>query len=169
MAGKAGKVNRAPPKMPEFAQGASKAHEVNDTTRRFVQFLRVAGYTQVQIARVAGIDEGTLRKYYRDELDNAKARVDAQMANTLVMQGLGGGGADGWKNANIAANIFYHKVYMGKNERSQMVHSGAVGMFDLSKLTDEQLEQYERLLSIATVVDRSDAGGSEGGAPPASF
>ena len=47
-------------------------HVPNEATRRTVQLHTMVGTTQADIARVLDIDEKTLRKYYRDELDLAK-------------------------------------------------------------------------------------------------
>jgi hypothetical protein len=44
----------------------------------------------------------------------------------------------------------------------QMRHSGAIGRFDASRYTDEQLEQLESLLGDLAVTG-GDAGGGEGG------
>ena len=155
--------------MPEFAiikKRGRPSHAPNDMTRRLVQFLKIAGYRETDIADAAGIGASTLSKHYRDELDNAKPRVDAQMTSTLVMLGTGGPGEGAWKSANVAANLFYHKAYMGKNERQQIMHSGAVGSYDLSKLTDEQLEQLERILSLTPASEsRGDPSGASAAFP----
>ena len=48
-------------------------HEPTRATRELVQLHTMVGTRQEAIASIIGIDPKTLRKYYRDELDQSKA------------------------------------------------------------------------------------------------
>lgn len=47
--------------------------------RRLVHVLASEGIPQTQIARVLGIDEKTLRKHYRHELDVGASKLEAKL------------------------------------------------------------------------------------------
>ena len=42
------------------------------------------GIPEPDIARVAGVDPKTLRKHYRESLDNGSAKLEAQLAQNLL-------------------------------------------------------------------------------------
>ena len=55
-------------------------HAPTEATRQTVQLHTMVGTNQTDIARVLDIDEKTLRKYYRDELDLAKSKATQVLA-----------------------------------------------------------------------------------------
>ncbi len=74
--------------MPEF--------EPTEELRRLVNILAACGTPQATIALEvvnprtnASIDETTLRKHFRQELDHGKARANARMAQSLYQGGIG--------------------------------------------------------------------------------
>lgn len=58
-------------------------HEPDDKTRATVEAMSSYGIPHEDIAKVIGIDDKTLRKYYRHELDVATAKANAQVAQRL--------------------------------------------------------------------------------------
>lgn len=58
-------------------------HEPDDKTRATVEAMSSYGIPHEDIAKVIGIDDKTLRKYYRYELDVATAKANAQVAQRL--------------------------------------------------------------------------------------
>src|SRR5271157_3068461 len=95
----------------------------NDKDRAIVEAMgRVC--THDQIARVIGISDVTMRKYYRRELDIAKDKVDAAVGQTLIFQALGGP-EQNWEKAIPASTIFYAKTRMGwKEPPTELKHTG---------------------------------------------
>ena len=89
-------------------------HEPTEATRQTVQLHTMVGTTQADIARVLDIDEKTLRKYYRDELDLAKAKSNATIGGALFNKA---------KNGDTAAMIFWMKTQAGWRESTNIDHT----------------------------------------------
>ena len=88
-------------------------HFPTEATRQTVQLHTMVGTTQSDIARVLDIDEKTLRKYYRGELDLAKAKSNATIGGALFNKA---------KNGDTAAMIFWMKTQAGWRETSNTNH-----------------------------------------------
>jgi hypothetical protein len=58
-------------------------HKPTDETRRLVETSSGIGLPHEQIATLLEIDDKTLRKWYRDELDKGKAKAHLKIAQTL--------------------------------------------------------------------------------------
>jgi hypothetical protein len=65
-------------------------HKPTDKTRQMVQVLKANGNTHKVIAMVMGIDEKTMMKHYRAELDNGFDQVKSMVGAALVKASLGG-------------------------------------------------------------------------------
>ena len=139
-------------------------HEVTNTTKRVVENLVLLGHKQEKIACVLGIDPKTLRKHYRDQLDNANERNLALLMNTALMQAVGGPELK-WKEANPGMTKWLLQVLGGLKEPARNINlGGAVGTYDLSQLSDDQLAQLHALLSNAAIAGGVGSGdGEEGG------
>ena len=85
-------------------------HVPTEATRQTVQLHTMVGTTQADIARVLDIDEKTLRKYYRDELDLAKAKSNATIGGALFNKA---------KNGDTSAMIFWMKTQAGWRETKE--------------------------------------------------
>jgi len=104
-------------------------HVPTEAKRQTVQLHTMVGTTQSDIARVLDIDEKTLRKYYRDELDLAKSKANATIGGALFNKAKGG---------DTAAMIFWMKTQAKWAERHEL--TGADG----DKLyPDSIVVQYE--------------------------
>ena len=93
-------------------------HEPTEATRQTVQLHTMVGTNQTDIARVLDIDEKTLRKYYRDELDLAKSKANASIGGALFNKA---------KNGDTAAMIFWMKTQAKWAERHELDHSSTDG------------------------------------------
>jgi hypothetical protein len=110
-----------------------KAHQPNAAQRRQVETMAAYGIPEHDISRVVGIDPKTLRKHYRDELDLGETKANAQVAGFLF---------NAARNGNVTAQIFWLKTRARwKETPSEHWHSGAVGTFDITQLTDAALER----------------------------
>ena len=65
-------------------------HLPTDESRRLVESSSGLGLPHESIAVLVGIDDKTLRKYYRHELDMGKAKANGQIAKTLFQKATSG-------------------------------------------------------------------------------
>ncbi len=82
----------------------------------------MAGYgvPQSDIALVLDIDEKTLRKYYKDELDKGAIKANAAVAQSLYKKATGDG------TSAVTAAIFWAKTRMGWKETVVNEHQGQI-------------------------------------------
>lgn len=73
--------------MPIYPQ---QPHEPTAETRKLVESTSGLGLPHEQIAILVGIDDKTLRKHYRQELDLGKAKANGQIAKTLFNKAMSG-------------------------------------------------------------------------------
>tara|TARA_S200002703_G_scaffold154491_1_gene157362 strand:+ start:626 stop:973 length:348 start_codon:yes stop_codon:yes gene_type:complete len=92
-------------------------YKPTDDQRKLVRNWSGLGFQQARIARKLDIDEKTLRKHYRDELDlgadDANAAIGASLFNKA-------------KNGDTAAAIFWAKTRMGWSEKQIHEHMGEI-------------------------------------------
>ena len=90
------------------------------------------GVPELNIASVIGIDPKTLRKHYRHELDNGQVKATAKVAESLFRKATSDG------PQSVTAAIFWLKTKGGWRETPQ---DHRVGLYDLSKITEEELDR----------------------------
>ena len=66
------------------------SHIPTPETKKLVESSSGIGLPHESIAVLVGIDDKTLRKYYRAELDMGKAKANGQIARTLYDKATGG-------------------------------------------------------------------------------
>lgn len=88
-----------------------KPHEPSKESRQLVQLHATIGTPQNVIADIIGIDDKTLRLYYRDELDQALARANASVGGALFNKATKG---------DTAAMIFWMKTRAGWREKQEI-------------------------------------------------
>jgi hypothetical protein len=102
------------------------------------------------IGRVSGIDPKTLRTCYRDELDLGVTKANAQIAGFLFAAA---------KSGNVTAQIFWLKTRARwKEVPTEHQHSGAIGSFDLSRLSDADLYCLEAILAPIADLEEDQGG-----------
>ena len=124
-----------------------------------VRMLLMLNRTQDEIAAAAGIDEKTLRKHYADEIATAKLKTGGALMQTAMLKALGGSGDNArWQDADPGLlKWLLERVYDVKPAAQRHV----VGQFDLSKLTDEQIDQFETLLGLVAPTGGDPSGEDE--------
>ena len=95
-----------------------EAHKPTDETRKLVESTSGLGLPHEQIAVLVGIDDKTLRKYYRAELDMGKAKANGQIAKTLFSKATSG---------DTTALIWWTKTQMRWAETVKQEITGADG------------------------------------------
>lgn len=88
-----------------------RPHEPSKESRQLVQLHATIGTPQKVIADIIGIDDKTLAKYYREELDQAMARANAAVGGALFNKAKGG---------DTAAMIFWMKTRAGWREKQDV-------------------------------------------------
>lgn len=89
-------------------------HEPTKATRDTVSLHALVGTPQEVIADVLGIDPKTLRKHYREELDQALAKANATIGGTLFNKA---------KSGDTSAMIFWLKTRAGFRETQNIDHT----------------------------------------------
>ena len=96
-----------------------KSHKPSQESRRLVETTSGIGLPHEQIAILVGIDDKTLRKYYREELDKGKAKAHLKIAQTLFNKATGG---------DTTSLIWWTKTQMNWSETVKQEISGADGV-----------------------------------------
>lgn len=86
--------------------------------RQIVQLHATIGTAQSLLSRIIGIDEKTLRKHYREELDLGKAKANAVIGGALFNKA---------KSGDTTAMIFWMKTNAGWRETSNVNHTSEDG------------------------------------------
>lgn len=89
-------------------------HEPTKAQRDLVMLHTMVGTTQETVAQILDIDKKTLRKWYRDELDLAKAKANATIGGALFNKAKGG---------DVTAMIFWMKTQAGFREKQEIDHN----------------------------------------------
>lgn len=95
-----------------------KPHKPTDATRQMVQLHTTVGTPQAIVADMLGIDDKTLRKYYREELDQSLAKANATVGGALFNKAKGG---------DTTAMIFWMKTQAGWREKQEIDHTSSDG------------------------------------------
>ena len=94
-----------------------RPHEPTEKTRAEVSALISYGVPVKQVAAYIGIDDKTLSKYYREIMDEARAKAHAQVGRFLFQAASGNLIKDGASYADcLRSAIFYAKTQMGFRE-----------------------------------------------------
>lgn len=115
-------------------------HEPTRATRDLVQLHTMVGTTQETIASIIGIDPKTLRKHYRVELDQSKAKANATIGGALFNKA---------KSGDTTAMIFWMKTQAGWRETQQIDHT-----------TNGESLQPKRIELVAGPIPEGDEGGN---------
>ncbi|MEO1188994.1 MAG: hypothetical protein AAFW60_07970 [Pseudomonadota bacterium] len=121
----------------------TKKHEPTDEERGIVLGMSAVGVPQDQIAAAIGIDAKTLRLHYRDDIDKAVAKANANVANNLYKKATGDG------KDSVTAAIFWCKTRLGWKDTTAVELTGKNGgplrtepaTIDVSKLSTEALKE----------------------------
>lgn len=93
-------------------------HKPTEETRKLVESTSGLGLPHEQIATLIGIDDKTLRKWYREELDLGKAKANAKVAQKLFQKATGG---------DTTSLIWWTKTQMRWSETVKQELTGADG------------------------------------------
>mgnify|MGYP006447018819 CR=1 FL=1 len=107
---------------------ARPEHQPTDKTRAEVAALASFGVPHDSISEYMGLAAKTLRKHYREELDNSSIKANANVGRFLYKSATGQAIQDGATYADcVRAAMFWAKTRMGWAETSKHELSGADG------------------------------------------
>ena len=108
-------------------------HQPTDKTRAEIVALRSYGVPIKEVAAYIGIDDKTLYKYYREELENSAIKANANVGKFLYQAASGQALTTGATYSDcVRAAMFWAKTRMGWKETNVQEHTGANGA-DLPK------------------------------------
>jgi hypothetical protein len=125
-------------------------HEPTEETRQIVTSWASGGQTHAEICEEIGISINTLYKYYRAELDEAEPVLNEKVKGTLFKMATSG--------ECPSATIFWCKVRLGWVEKAKLEVSTPGAGLDLSKLTTDELIQFEKLNAKASIAPANPSG-----------
>lgn len=103
-------------------------HQPTEKTRAEIVALRSYGVPIKEVAAYIGIDDKTLYKYYKDELDNSAIKANANVGKFLYQAASGQALATGATYSDcVRAAMFWAKTRMGWKETNVQEHTGANG------------------------------------------
>ena len=121
----------------ETSSPGAPPHEPTRATRELVQLHTMVGTRQEAIASIIGIDPKTLRKHYRKELDQSKAKANATIGGALFNKA---------KSGDTAAMIFWMKTQAGWKETNvnELTNpDGSLSMPSRIEIVAPQIENSE--------------------------
>jgi hypothetical protein len=128
---------------------ANPPHEPTDAQIATVRAMSAYGIPQDDIAKVIGIDPKTLRKHYSEQLEKGSIEATAKVAEFLFRQAT---------TKNVAAAMFWMKCRAGWSEKTRVEVSQRHEDLDLSKLTTDELIQFEKLNAKASIAPANPSG-----------
>jgi len=134
-----------------------RAFEPTERKRGEVRALAAAGYSHEQIAEYLGIAVKTLYKYFREELDRSAMTMIAVAVQGLYRAILD---REAWA---ICFLLKTRAKHLGWTERVEVTGKDGERLFDLSKLTDEELSALEAITTKAAIAATAISGGNTGG------
>ena len=103
-------------------------HKPTEKTRAEIIALRSYGVPIKEVAAYIGIDDKTLYKYYREELENSAIKANANVGKFLYQAASGQALATGATHSDcVRAAMFWAKTRMGWKETNVQEHTGANG------------------------------------------
>jgi len=125
-----------------------RTHYPTEAQRQLVQLHATIGTRHDTIADIIGIDAKTLRKHYRDELDQSMAKANAQIGGALFNKAKGG---------DTAAMIFWMKTRAGWREKQDINHTSSDGTMTPKFIKLENLSSE----ALAELIAAQDAAKSD--------
>ena len=103
-------------------------HQPTEKTRAEIIALRSYGVPIKEVAAYIGIDDKTLYKYYREELENSAIKANANVGKFLYQAASGQALTTGATYSDcVRAAMFWAKTRMGWKETITQEHTGANG------------------------------------------
>ena len=127
-------------------------HIPSDETRKMIANMASYGLDVITISKLAGIAPNTLYRHYKHEMTTSAARKDLLVLQSAFLKAVGGPDQN-WEKADAAMQKWWIGVRQGWRPPADRSINTNLNM-DLSKLTDRQLDELERIMEAAALDDR---------------
>ncbi|HQM87616.1 MAG TPA: helix-turn-helix domain-containing protein [Methylotenera sp.] len=128
-------------------------HQPTEKTRAEIIALRSYGVPIKEVAAYIGIDDKTLYKYYREELENSATKANANVGKFLYQAASGQALTTGATYSDcVRAAMFWAKTRMGWKETNVQEHTGANGgVIQVNTTAMSAEEAYNLLINGGTI------------------
>lgn len=130
-----------------------------DEQRKIAMLMTASGHLQRTIAERFGIDVGTLRKHFRDELDEGRESINAAVGDVLLQKAMKGDlrAIENWLDRRGGQP--WRKIIGSEHAGpgGSPLQIVAEARRDLSTLSEEELEQFHRLAAKLEAPDAAAA------------
>jgi len=142
---------------------ARPQHEPTEKTRAEVAALASFGVPHDSISEYMGLAPKTLRKHYREELDNSSIKANANVARFLYQSATGSTLKDGATYADCTrAAMFWAKTRMGWSETSKHEVTGKDGgPIESKDLTERDAEELASRIARLAAAESAGSGTQE--------
>ena len=124
-------------------------HQPTAKNRRYVESLASYGVPEDDIARVVSVAPHTLRKHYRDQLDNGQTRSNAQVAGFLFAAA---------QKGNVTAMIFWLKCRARWSEPRDPTSVMAPGKKEAATIAAQQVDVSSSFDSVIAARAKRNVG-----------
>jgi hypothetical protein len=132
-----------------------KRHQPSEETRKIVSNMAGYGLDVLTVSKLTGLSSATLYKYYRHEMTTAAAQKDLIVLQSAFLKAIGGP-EQNWEKADAAMQKWWISSRQGWRPPADRMVTANFHM-DLTRLSDEELEQLERIMEAAALDDRRRA------------
>ena len=128
-------------------------HQPTDKTRAEIIALRSYGVPIKEVGAYIGIDDKTLYKYYKDELENSAIKANANVGKFLYQAASGQALTTGATYSDcVRAAMFWAKTRMGWKETNVQEHTGVNGgAIQVNTTAMSAEEAYNLLINGGTI------------------
>ena len=132
----------------ERSKGGRPPYQRDERIARQVEAMAGYGIPLAKIAKVVGLSENTMRKYYLDEIDLGATKANAKVIESLFRKATGDG------QGAVAAAIFWAKTRCGWKETMVSELTGPGGGAIRTVVIQRDADEFAR--RIAGLAARND-------------
>jgi hypothetical protein len=130
-------------------------HQPSPEMRKTIANMAGYGLDVLTISKLAGIDPTTIYRHYRHEMQTASAQKDLMVLQSAFLKAVGGP-EQNWEKADAGTQRWWIERRQGWQAPPQRIINERM---DLSRLSDRQLDELERIMEAAALDSGRDQAG----------